>query len=590
MQRRIAFSIGILSVSIIAFQIVLMQILSIIQWYHFAYMVISVALLGFGAAGTFLSLFKKSLLEKIDFTLPLLMISSGLLMPIVVFISQVEGIRFDSYLLFTNYTHVWKLFITYLLFFLPFFASALAIGIVFVKYVDRIGELYFANLIGSGLGGITAIGLFFLFFPENLPVVVSILPLISGIILITKRNYQAMILSSILALIVIVINISYPNKLVLSQYKSLSKTLNLPGAKIINKQNSPLGLIEVVSSPALRFAPGLSLNYQSPVPVTKAVFENGNWFGSIISYRKNDPAFILNYTTNALPYFIQKRERVLVLNSGTGMNVIQAFSNGAEKIIAVEQNDVVVSLIKKNFAKDIDSLFNLSNINIITTSARTYLLMDTSKYDLIILPTIESFGGSSGLYALQEQYVLTKEAIINMLDKLNPDGAICLTSWMDYPYRNPLKILATIAEALEEKIKPSLNLSLSKRERLFTSEIENYIASIRSWGTISFVVKNSPITFEETKRIREFCDSLFFDPVMLPGIREVEREKYNSIQDKQFFVYLDKIISQPKSEAQLDRSKFYSEYDFNIKPATDNQPYFSQFLKWESLPHLYKLF
>jgi hypothetical protein len=160
----------------------------------------------------------------------------GLLMPISI-ISQVEGIRFDSYLLFSNYSHIWRLFITYLLFFIPFFLSALAIGIVFVKYVDRIGELYFANLIGSGLGGIAAIGFLFLFFPENLPVVVSILPLISGIILITKRNYQAIILSSILALIVIVISISYPHKLVLSQYKSLSKTLNLPGTKIINKQN-----------------------------------------------------------------------------------------------------------------------------------------------------------------------------------------------------------------------------------------------------------------------------------------------------------------------------------------------------------------
>jgi hypothetical protein len=66
----------------------------------------------------------------------------------------------------------------------------------------------------------------------------------------------------------------------------------------------------------------------------------------------------------------------------------------------------------KKICKDIDSLFNLSNINIITASGRTYLLMDTSKYDLIVLPTIESFGGSSGLYTLQEQYILTRKQLL----------------------------------------------------------------------------------------------------------------------------------------------------------------------------------
>jgi hypothetical protein len=79
------------------------------------------------------------------------------------------------------------------------------------------------------------------------------------------------------------------------------------------------------------------LNYQSPLPVTKAVFENGNWFGSIISWRKDDPSFILNYTTNALPYLMQNRRKVLVLNSGTGMNVIQAVANKAKEVTALNR-------------------------------------------------------------------------------------------------------------------------------------------------------------------------------------------------------------------------------------------------------------
>ena len=94
-KYKIHFSIGILSAAIIAFQLALMQILSIVQWYHFAYMVISVALLGFGAAGTLLSLFRHPLLKHIEMLLPFLMITTGITMAWVIDVSQLAFIRFD---------------------------------------------------------------------------------------------------------------------------------------------------------------------------------------------------------------------------------------------------------------------------------------------------------------------------------------------------------------------------------------------------------------------------------------------------------------------------------------------------------------
>ena len=119
-QKRMLFSLGCLSASIIAFQLVLMQTLSVVQWYHFAYMVISVALLGFGAAGTFIVIFKKWLLDRFEVVLPLLMFLSGIAMATVTILSQFSFVRFDSLLLFSDYTNIYKLFLTYLLFFVPF--------------------------------------------------------------------------------------------------------------------------------------------------------------------------------------------------------------------------------------------------------------------------------------------------------------------------------------------------------------------------------------------------------------------------------------------------------------------------------------
>src|ERR1035437_7162211 len=115
-KYKLLFSIAFLSAAIIAF--------------HLAYMVISLALLGFGAAGTVLAIFKENLINRTDALLPFLMISTGIVMSLVTDVSQMPFIRFDSYLLFAEYSHIGKLLLTYLLFFIPFFLGALAIGLV----------------------------------------------------------------------------------------------------------------------------------------------------------------------------------------------------------------------------------------------------------------------------------------------------------------------------------------------------------------------------------------------------------------------------------------------------------------------------
>src|SRR5688572_16320253 len=183
---KLPISIAFLSAAIIAYQLALIQILSISQWYHFAYMVISTALLGFGAAGTILAIFEKHLINRTQLLLPFLMSGTGFTMSLVIDVSQMPLIRFDSYLLFAEYRHIGKLLFTYLLFFIPFFLGALAIGLVFVRNVETIGKIYFANLLGSGAGGVVALLLIGLFFPNQLPALIAILPVLAALVVIPK--------------------------------------------------------------------------------------------------------------------------------------------------------------------------------------------------------------------------------------------------------------------------------------------------------------------------------------------------------------------------------------------------------------------
>ena len=557
-----------LSAAIIAFELVLIQLLSVAQWYHFAYMVISVALLGFGASGTVLALARRGLLNRFDGLLPVLMMACGATMASVVMLSQTPVARFDSYLLFVDPAQAGALLLTYLLFFVPFFLGALAIGLIFVKHVEQVGRYYFANLLGSGLGGPAALALLWIAAPERIPAVTGLLAIAAGLLIIPRRRHVRLLPVAAVAAALSVLFLLRPPELAHSPYKGLSALLNLPDAEVVLTHNSPDGLVQVVSAPALRTAPGLSLTYTGSVPVRQAVFTNGNMLGPVTAWSRGDTTHLLDHTASALPYVMQPRASALVLNAGTGDYVAHAVVHGVRRIVAVEPHGTVLALLHDELADLTDSLFYHPTVTTHHLEPRTYLAADTSRYDVITLPNVGAFGGTVGLSALQEQYTLTKEGLRAMWDRLTPRGAVSITVWMDYPFRYTLKTLATLAEVVEEA---------------GVEDPAAHLAAIRSWGAVTFVLQRAPLTTEEIRRIRAFCMLQAFDPLVLPGLAEDDRDRFNQMQDDRFFAYVDQLLTP-------NRKALYAAYDFAIEPATDNRPYFGQFLRWRSLPRLAEQF
>ena len=317
----------------------------------------------------------------------------------------------------------------------------------------------------------------------------------AGTILLKQKNKWLIVPVAMAAMALTIYRIVKPVDLTLSEYKSLSRTLNLPNAKITEKKPGPYGLVEVVSADALRYAPGLSLAFGGDVPVEKEIFNNGDWFGPLVSWQRRDSFHLLDYTTMALPYILKPRKKVLVLHAGTGLHVSHSLSRGAISIDAVEPHQTVSRLLLNELADDTDSLYYHPAVKLHVTEPRTFLSRVNKKYDLIQLPSVGAFGGGVGLSAMREEYSLTKEAFLHMWDLLEDDGVISITTWMDYPFRNPLKIAATIAETLEA-VKPA--------------SVHSHISAIRSWGTISFLLKKSPLTSEDTSAIRKFCNICLF--------------------------------------------------------------------------------
>ena len=552
--------LAVLSGAVIAYQIILMQLLSIVQWYHFAYMIISVALLGFATSGTLLVFIRSWAVRNFNNLMPLLMITTGLLMGIVVSGSQYSGIRFDSYLIFSAGSQVLRLLFTYLLFFLPFFCAAMAIGLTFIKEAGSISRLYFVNLVGSGLGGVLALVLIHVADPASLPALAGLLAVTSGLFLIKNRQTFHKILGGLSVCILLGL-VFYPPQITPSQFKSISKTLNLPDSKILWQKNNPHGFVQLVTTPALRYAPGISLTFHDPVPTVEGVFVNGNWYGPLVKKSGTSKENIFKYMVKDLPYRISNPANVLVLDAGTGWDIEHALVNGVARIKAVEPHPLLPELLEN---MKVDWLHD-ERVSYIVSESRSFLRRDTLKYDLIIIPTLNSFGGNSGLNALEEKYLLTREAFSEMWNKLSDEGSLTITTWMDYPPRYPLKVLASISGMLS------------------AAGVENpdaHIIAVRSWSTITFLVKRLPVKSSEIQRVLDFCNEMMFDAALLPEGNAKSRMTYNILQDDDFFDYLDQILS-PET-----RYQFLDKYDFKITPATDDRPYFSQFLKLKTIPRL----
>lgn len=544
-QIRLMISLFLLSMSLVAFQLHLVQLFQTTQWHHFAFMVISIAMLGFGAGGSLLTIFRSWFLRNHKPILPALTITTGLLMPVVIRLSQLSGFRFDSYLMFVETGQFSLLAINYLLFLLPFLSGGLMIGLIYSKYTSNTGTFYFADLLGAGFGGPLAIMLFWNFSPGEMASILAVLPMLSGSLFINRIKFRDIGLVILVAGLIIA-GILFPVDLEYSEYKAISRTMQLPNAELIHQAHSPHGLVQTVRAPAIRFGPGLSVNYKGEVPNGDIVFNNGNWYGAVIPF-STDSLHVLEYTTSELAYRLVEPKHVLILRSSTGVETGRTIRKAIDRITAVEPHPVIMNLMGSELAKKTG--LN-SEVTIHSLEPRTFLTRTERLFDLIEIPIMGSFGGTVGLQALREETLITREGIQDMWNSLSRNGIISLSCWLDYPVRYPYKLASTIVAGLHDlDIHPA-----------------NHVLAIQSWGTITFCIKKSKITQQDILNALAFCEEMGFEMILKTEMTQSSNELHNIIQ---------KIFGP-------DRNEIITAYGFNIEPTSDNQPYFSQFLKWSS--------
>jgi len=285
-----------------------MRLFSIVQWYHFAYMVISIALLGFAASGTLLALIQGRRSEPLTeehCALPFSLLSFLLFIFIVASFYLAQIIPFSPFQLVWHKRQYIYLAGYYVLFFIPFFLAGCFIGLNFMCYRKTIARVYFYNLVGSGAGVGIAFLSFYVITPALLLIVSSFLAFLGFLFSAKKRirtkPYLILNMVGVLLLLICLIKGGIPLKI--SPYKGISKCLQLPGAKVEYEEYSPLGLVQVVDASSLRYAPGLALTYTQGPPSQKEIFVDGNSHGAVTNF-KGDKGNLeyLDYSTFALAY------------------------------------------------------------------------------------------------------------------------------------------------------------------------------------------------------------------------------------------------------------------------------------------------
>ena len=553
-----------LSAATLGYEILLTRLFSIVQWHHFAFLAISVALLGFGASGTFLVVLGDRIRTDIEPFLALAALGFGLSAPIGFVIA--ERVPFNVLDAPWSLQSLGWLLVIELVLAVPFFFAATGIGRALVVSGRRLSRVYAADLAGAGVGAAASVGVLWLVPAERaLDVVCGLGAVAGGIALCGARDRRPIPLLALSGVVLVLAGFGVTGELRISPFKPLPQALRVTGAEHVETRHGPLGMVSAVENRVvpLRSAPGLSLLSRAPVPEQVALFVDADGPHAIVRHDASaPPPAYLQELTSALPYRLVEEPRVLVLGAGGGAAVLQALGAGARSVDAVELQPHVVGMVRNRYRDFSGGLYEHPKVSAHVADPRAFVEASGDDFDLVQIVAIGS--PVAGLHALEAQRLLTVESVATILSRLPTDGVAAFTVRARLPPRDGVRLLATVLDALHAASIRSPG---------------DHLAWIRSWSTTTLVASRSPLSEVQIKAVRAFSGARAFDLIQLPGMAPSEANRFNILDRPYFRQAAERLLG-------AGNESFVRDYKFDIRPATDDRPYFSSFFRWSHAPEI----
>ena len=554
-----------LSAAVVLLELTLTRIYSVAQGYHFAFLAVSLGLLGFGASGTALFVSPRLLRggkRRLLGGSALLFAGS---VPAVYW--AVNSIPFDAYRLTLEPSMFGHLVLFYLAPVVPFFFAGVAQGGALSLEPGKAARLYGAGLAGSGIGALLAAGGPVSGGPAVAVTLATCLGAAAWVAFTLKRSTTSIVAVALTGVALVIWGWMFPSAIDLrmSPYKALPTILRQQGSELAATEWNAFSRVDVVESELLHRAPGLSLAYMEPMPRQTAVTADGGNLTAVTLSTPEDAEFT-EYLPQAAAYGLVDRPRVLVLEPGGGMDVLAALHHGAASAVAVTGNPLEADLLRQAFL-DEAKVSREPRVRIVTANPRSYLARENDRFDLIVLSLRDAFRPiTAGAYSLGENHLYTKEAFEAYYRQLAPGGVMMMTRWAQVPPSEDLRMAATAVEALE---------SLGVRDP------GSRLVAIRTLQTFTLLVGEAPYTPLELETLRDFAHSRQMDLSWLPGIAPTELNRFFVLPEEVYYEGMRRLIDPEQ------RPAFYREQPFDLAPATDGQPFFFHFFRWGQLPDIF---
>ena len=505
-------------------ELALTRIFSVIFYYHFAFLAISIALFGLGAGGVFSYVvvgWKGGLYAKLG---ALAGINSVLVVASLAFLLSRTGEPGNVTLALIYFASA-----------LPFFVAGAIVSMAISETIERVDRVYFFDLVGAAGGCLILIPLLNGLGGPNTVVSVAVLFAVSSAIWYKVAGLgRHRVLAVLLAVAAAGVVIANAKKSFLDI--RFAKGQEVAGELFVKWNSfSRIAVTRDKTSSAL----GIVIDADASTGIVSYDFDH---LGA------EERSSLLGQGPG-LPYVLRPRAKTLIIGPGGGWDVARALASGSRDITGVEINPIIANTVMRERLPHLSRrLYFRPEVRIIVEDGRSFVRRSSEKYQVLQATLVDTWASTAaGAFALSENNLYTTDAFYDYLSHLTDDGLMAFSRWGFEPPRESLRLLSLAREALARigERRPSRHVIV----------IREGLDKLSEWGALDTVmISRKPFTEDDLTRIRLATAQTGLQIAYVPGDPPANA--------------FGQLLRAP------DIGAFESEYPFDVTPVSDNRPFF----------------
>ena len=539
-SRTLLFGIGASSFAALLLELALTRLFSVVLFYHFAFLAISIALLGLGAGGVFAYL-RKAQLSRRE-TRPLaaaLCCLNAVVIPLVLEIVLHVPVSLEL-----SWNNLLKLTVLYLAAAVPFLLTGVLFSVVFARETRTITRLYGVDLLGGALACLSIVPLLNWIGGPNVILFAATVMALAAMVWANSRGIKNVAVT-IAAVLVLLIALNYSGRVIDIIY---AKGVLRDKSWVEFARWNAISRVEVDrqgdNSKAIVIDADASTYIMNVDP--------HGWQGTL--WQKN-----LMASPPALANVLRPHGEFAIIGPGGGVDVLRAVANGSPSVTGIEINPIIAnSIMRDRYADFSYHLYERPEVHLHVTDGRSFVRNAKQKFDVVQMTLVDTWAATAaGAFALSENSLYTVDAFREYFEHLKPDGMIAVTRWEFRQPREALRVVSVATEALHQ-----LGVANPAKHFIVVSEGDLDEDGI----PVVVLAKKTPFTPEEEAAVEAHMESTE-DLVPLYTPSAPGQNAFSALI------------------ARNDPRAFVRDYPYNVAPVDDNAPFFFFTLKTNQILH-----